>query len=294
MKQFNITILLTLLISMVGVKAFSSVIEVENVDGVKIKYRTINNDSELAVIHWSIDEWVTMEVYVGNIVIPEKVTYCGTTYLVTEIEDRAFYYCRKMKSITIPNSVTTIGRHVFYYCDGLTSITIPSSVKLVDYYAFWNCHNLTSITICSSGTKMREGVFDGCYRIQTIYCLDPVPPYLESFFSSDVYNYAILHVPVGSGEVYSTAFGWRNFKRIKEDLDISAVKYLAQEEVKVTGQNGEITISNINEPSEVSVYAIDGRRVGYIPEASGTVTLQVASGQLYVVKVGGRTYKVAL
>ena len=56
---------------------------------------------------------------------------------VTSIGDDAFY-CADLTSITIPNSVTSIGSYAFYYCAGLTSITIPDSVTSIGYGAFYN------------------------------------------------------------------------------------------------------------------------------------------------------------
>ena len=48
-----------------------------------------------------------------------------------------------MTSITIPNSVTSIGSYAFAYCYNLTSITIPNSVTSIESYAFYSCIRLT-------------------------------------------------------------------------------------------------------------------------------------------------------
>ena len=58
----------------------------------------------------------------GNLIIPSTISYNGTTYSVTSIGDRAFYYCSGLTSVTIPNGVTSIGGSAFYGCNGLTSI----------------------------------------------------------------------------------------------------------------------------------------------------------------------------
>ena len=50
-----------------------------------------------------------------------------------------FYVCRKLTSITIGKSVTSIGGHAFYGCIKLNSITIPKSVNYIDSYAFDGC-----------------------------------------------------------------------------------------------------------------------------------------------------------
>ena len=47
--------------------------------------------------------------YTGSVTIPEKVTYNGKTYSVTSIGGLAFYECSSLTSVTIPNSVTSIG-----------------------------------------------------------------------------------------------------------------------------------------------------------------------------------------
>ena len=81
--------------------------------------------------------------YFGSVVIPETVTYNGTTYGVTSIRSRAFEDCSSLTSITIPNSVTSIGGQAFYGCTSLTSVTIPNSVTSIGDYAFSGCSALT-------------------------------------------------------------------------------------------------------------------------------------------------------
>jgi hypothetical protein len=62
------------------------------------------------------------------------------------ISNTAFAECKGLTSITIPNSVTSIGYYAFRYCSGLTSCTIGSGVTSIGDSAFYNCNNLTSIT----------------------------------------------------------------------------------------------------------------------------------------------------
>ena len=74
-----------------------------------------------------------------------------------------------LTSITIPNSVTTIGDSAFSGCTGLTSIAIPDSVTSIGYQAFSYCKGLTSITIPDSVTSIGYYAFDGCTNL-TICC----------------------------------------------------------------------------------------------------------------------------
>ena len=88
-----------------------------------------------------------------SITIPESVISIG---------DYAFSDCTSLTSITIPESVTSIGYCAFSDCTSLTSITIPESVTSIGDYAFSDCTSLTSITIPESVTSIGEYAFRGC------------------------------------------------------------------------------------------------------------------------------------
>ena len=85
--------------------------------------------------------------YSGSVIIPETVTYDGTTYSVTSIGSEAFYGCSSLTSVTLGNSVMSIGDYAFKHCYGLTSITIPNSVTSIGNEAFAFCSGLTSIVV---------------------------------------------------------------------------------------------------------------------------------------------------
>ena len=78
---------------------------------------------------------------------------------VKVIGDRAFYACKSLTSINIPNSVTYIGNHAFRGCKTLTCINIPNSVTNIGNEAFSGCKSLTEITIPSSVVNMNGNPF---------------------------------------------------------------------------------------------------------------------------------------
>ena len=98
--------------NLLGTKAFAYDIAVENADSVTIYYNFINDSTELEVTYKNTQ----YRSYIGNIVIPEEVTYNNTKYNVTTIGDDAFYESFLLTSVTIPNSVTSNGGCAFSFC----------------------------------------------------------------------------------------------------------------------------------------------------------------------------------
>ncbi|MDR3705111.1 MAG: leucine-rich repeat domain-containing protein [Paludibacteraceae bacterium] len=91
-----------------------------------------------------------------------------TIYPANAIPDYAFEYCSSLTLVTIPSSVTSIGRNAFYECYSLTSITIPTTVTSIGTYAFYDCTSLKSVAIPSSVTSIGEGTFQDCVGLTTI------------------------------------------------------------------------------------------------------------------------------
>lgn len=80
---------------------------------------------------------------------------------VKVIGDRAFWFCRSLTNINIPNSVTTIGDSAFWFCESLTNINIPNSVTTIGDWVFGACESLTSITIPNSVVIIIGNPFKG-------------------------------------------------------------------------------------------------------------------------------------
>ena len=110
----------------------------------------------------------------NNSIIPNNIINIG---------DRAFY-CTSLESITIPDSVTSIGHYAFYNCDNLTSVVIPDSVTSIGWFAFSGCTSLTSITIPDSITSIDDQVFLDCTRLTSI----AIPNSVTSIGNRTFYN----------------------------------------------------------------------------------------------------------
>ncbi|MDE7461505.1 MAG: leucine-rich repeat protein, partial [Paramuribaculum sp.] len=92
--------------------------------------------------------------FTGSLTIPESVTSIG---------ENAFADCSGFTgSLTIPESVTDIGRLAFAYCSGFTSLTIPESITEIGVGIFGGCSGFTSLTIPESITYIDSEAFANC------------------------------------------------------------------------------------------------------------------------------------
>ena len=137
-----------------------------------------------------VDEDETAEVISGKdkheveIVIPESVEMYGVTYFVTSIRKGAFYDCRGLISVTIPDGVISIGDNAFEGCSELTSVTIPNSVTSIGDWAFGACHALTSVTIPNSVILIGDNAFNDCHGLTSVTISNNLTSIGEGAFNS--------------------------------------------------------------------------------------------------------------
>ena len=114
----------------------------------------------------------------------------------TVVRDYAFCYCTFLTSITIPNSVTSIGISAFKECRDLTSITIPSGVTSIGNSAFDSCTSLTSITIPDGVMSIEASTFYYCTSLTSITIPDGVMSIKASTF---YYCTSLTSITIPSG-----------------------------------------------------------------------------------------------
>lgn len=84
------------------------------------------------------------------------------------IADYAFYNCRELKSIILPDTIIGIGNFAFYYCTGLTSIDLPANLTTLGNSAFANCSSFTLLTIPNKVTSIGNKVFSECKELRSL------------------------------------------------------------------------------------------------------------------------------
>lgn len=101
--------------------------------------------------------------YIGDIIIPEAVTYEGVSYTVTAIGNEAFQNCEgDLTSVVVPNTVTSIGEKAFVSCPNLRVVSLPDSVDTIGVMTFAGCTRLTTVRMPRGITVLPHEMFDGC------------------------------------------------------------------------------------------------------------------------------------
>ena len=113
----------------------------------------------------------------GSITIPNELVFPGIgTYTVIAIDISAFQ-STFLTSISIPGSVTTIGKHAFDTCALLTTVTFDD-VSLLTYigeYAFKGCATLTGLDVYDAPlTSIEKSTFDSCQMMTSFDIPDSV------------------------------------------------------------------------------------------------------------------------
>ena len=182
------------------------------VDGVI--YKII--DDHLTVIGSKVD-------IAGDIVLKNEIE----GFPVTEIDERALYYCRGIQSIKVPGSIKVVKKGAFSKCVNLTSVIfeegtitleseifkectnlnnvkLPSTLKSIGDNSFADCVNLTSISFPKNITSFGKSILGGCTNLTSLTIPFLPNKYLGYLFGGTASSYNPTSVPSTLREVYLT------------------------------------------------------------------------------------------
>ena len=108
----------------------------------------------------------------------------GTKYKITSIAEKIFKECTLLETVTIPDSVTTIGLGAFDSCTSLENVTIGNSVETIENGAFYNCSSLKEIIIPDSVTTINGSAFSSCSSLETVTIGNNVTTIGDNTFAS--------------------------------------------------------------------------------------------------------------
>lgn len=206
--------------------------------------------TEIGVGAFHFTEWIENRKNEGELIYINNMLYCCYVYTrsvvtikdgTTAILDKAFRNDKKLKSVTIPNTVKTIGNSAFegcinlqdieipssvtslgedvFYGSGLTSITIPNSITRIPIRAFAECPNLKTVKLPQTTSYIHADAFRNSNSLEEVTCLSSTVPgadnYVSFFGICDNLKNATLYVPASALEAYKSAKYWSEFGTIK-------------------------------------------------------------------------------
>lgn len=153
----------------------------------KYKVTAVGESNEVAVTYNDVRNNYECNAgwYMGDFVIPEKVTFDGVEYTVTAITDHAFYDAPYLTSVAIPETVRSIGEYAFWYCIELKTIDIPAAVEAIPAYCFDQCKELATVTGMENVKSLGNSAFSECFALKTLEGLTKVESIGEFAFSED-------------------------------------------------------------------------------------------------------------
>ena len=97
-----------------------------------------------------------------------KMTQVYIPNSVNKIGENAFYGCKELEAVTLSDNITSIGWNAFNQCSALTSITLPVHLTRIEYAAFFMCSGLTSLEIPQEVTQIGEDAFGYCTNLMEV------------------------------------------------------------------------------------------------------------------------------
>ena len=157
-RLLSIVLSLCMVLALMPQMAFADTISDTTEDGFSY---TISDAGEATITRYNGS--------VADVEIPSLIQYGNNGYPVTAIGNDCFSY-RSIKSVKIPDSVTSIGGSAFSSCTSLTNVTFEENSQLtsIGAFAFSECTSLTSITIPSNVTSIGYDAFSECTSLTSI------------------------------------------------------------------------------------------------------------------------------
>lgn len=247
------------------------------------------NETPLIVYYNAIECLSANQVFsVNNTNTVVEIIFGGK---VKRIPANLCAHSTRLTRIEIPISTEQIGSSAFEGCIGIEEIALPKSLNSVGWNAFSDCTKLKTLTFYD--VQFGVKAFSGCVSLRTINAMSKTPP-ISSFdntFDDVCYKDAILYVPKNTKSEYQSKYIWKKFSNIIEkDFEFVDDVTADGRDIRVAVRDGQVEVSGADASEEVKVYDMGGMEIYRGTDS----TIALPTKGVYIVKLAGRTFKVAL
>ena len=165
------------------------------------------------------DGTVTITGYKGKrteVIVPPKIgkdtvteigyaAFTGAFGQVWNMRRSLLELRRTITSITLPESIESIGNRAFGSCENMSEINIPPNVKSIGESAFWACRKLEKIVIPDSVADIGKETFVACTSLKTVRLPIGLTVIREALFSS-CYELECIVIPESVAKIENRAF----------------------------------------------------------------------------------------
>ena len=184
-----------------------------------------------------ICDYAFQNTSISSITIPNTVKTIGTNI---------FKDCRSLTKVTFPSGIEKIPERTFYNCDALTSISIPSTVKEIGAKAFYNCGYLQTVTIPDSVDTISNKAFYQCEKLSNV-SLNPASSSLNK-----IGEYAFSETGITSFTLtnYITSIYEYSFANCNKLQSFSIPDFVTEEiDIKESAFEGCSNLTTFNAPN---------------------------------------------
>ena len=190
----------------------SSTVYEATVDGYKYAYTVNGNTATITEFRGPVDSEGNVDLTNHgpyNITIPTelggiRVTGLGDYSFATEENNSPLYdiHHHNIHSVTIPESVTSIGQHAFFGCFNLDSLIIKDAATSIGESAFDGCSALTTLSLGKNITTIGDYAFEDCLNLKEVTIPQSVTSIgTYAFYLTDLHTLAI------EGPIKSMGYG---------------------------------------------------------------------------------------
>ncbi|MBO5221165.1 MAG: leucine-rich repeat protein [Clostridia bacterium] len=157
---------------------------------------TVNGSGAIPSYRYTDAPWKAYRDSVTAIVVGEGIT---------EVGERAFYWCKNCTQVTLPDSLVAIRQYGFNNLRSLQAITLPKHLRIIESCGFSECTALKSIVLPDSVTTVGSSAFSNCSALTSVTLSAGMTSVPNSIFFGDR-NLRTVVLPESITSIQDTAF----------------------------------------------------------------------------------------